>query len=295
MMVRTPVVAGQFYPGSRTMASSELDECLAVEIGPGQLEGRVVGGVVPHAGWVCSGKVAARTFKAIHATRPEVATFVLFGAVHRHGVHQGALFARGAWESPLGQIKIDERLAERILANTNLVQDEPYAHEEEHSIEVQVPFIQRLFPEARIVPLMVPPNGHAPSIGAIVALVIRNYGVDAVCVGSSDLTHYGPSYGFVPKGRGAEGIRWAKEVNDRRLLDAIEKLDPEGVIEAAVTCQSACGAGAIAAAIAAARESGAVAARVLEHTNSAETLAGRYGGGMSDAVGYASIVFLANE
>jgi AmmeMemoRadiSam system protein B len=291
MMVRAPVVSGHFYPGTAKAASAEVEQCLDVPLDEAALPKNIVAGIVPHAGWVCSGRVAGRTFKAIHLRRAELKTFVLFGAVHRRGLHNAAVFARGSWETPLGSIAVDERLAERILGSTNLVQDEPYAHEEEHSIEVQLPFIQKLFPKATMVPIMVPPNSMAAQVGAIVAQVIQTYRADAVCVGSTDLTHYGPSYGFLPKGSGPEGLRWAKEVNDRRLLACIEQLDPNGVLECAETSQSACGAGAIAAATAAARELGADKVLILEHTTSAEVLADRYGPGMADSVGYASIVF----
>lgn len=291
MAVRKAIVAGHFYPGVKELAERAVRECLEVKVTESELPATIVGGIVPHAGWVCSGAVAGRTFKAISVRRKSPGTFVLFGAVHRYGVHHAAIFARGTWETPLGSIAIDEHLARKILSETNLVQDQPQAHENEHSIEVQLPLVQMLFPDSKIVPMMVPPNGNAGQIGAIVAQAIRHGGADAVCVGSSDLTHYGPSYAFTPKGVGAEGVRWAKEVNDRKLLACISGLDPEGTVEQADTSQSACGAGAIAAVIAAARELGADRATVLEHTTSAEVLGDRYGPDVSDSVGYAAVVF----
>jgi len=293
MLVRTPIVAGQFYPGSAKTAAAEVQSCLDVNIDADSLPKEIVGGIVPHAGWVCSGRVAARVFKAIHMRRNSLSTFVLFGAVHRHGVRGAAMFARGSWETPLGEIAIDEPLARQILLSTNLVQDDPHAHDLEHSIEVQLPFVQKLFPEAKIVPIMVPPGGLAPEVGAIVAQTIRRTGSDAVCLASTDLTHYGPSYAFTCKGSGPEALRWAKEINDRQLLDRICALDAEGVLEHSATSHSACGAGAIAAALAAAREAGADVVKILEHTTSAEVLADRYGP-MSDSVGYAAVVLGKN-
>lgn len=290
MRVRRPIVAGQFYPSSQSSASTEAAICLDVPVEADKLPQSIVAGIVPHAGWVCSGKVAGRVFRAIHLQRPEVSTFVIFGAVHRRGVGEAAIFADGSWQTPLGEIPIDQPLAECILAETKLVQDDPDAHEAEHSIEVQLPLIKHLFPAASIVAIMVPPDENAPKVGAAVARVLAQTGADAVCIGSTDLTHYGPSYAFTPKGPAPQGIRWAKEVNDRKLLDNICNFDPHRVLEHAETSHSACGAGAIAAAIAAASGLGADYALILEQTTSAEVLADRCGP-MTDAVGYAAVVF----
>jgi len=291
MTVRTPIVAGQFYPASSRAAAAEVRDCLEIEIDRGELPNQIVAAIVPHAGWVCSGKVAGRAFKAISMVRDQVGTFVMFGAVHRYGVRNPAIFPVGSWQTPLGEIEIDEFLAGEILTGTDLIEENPDAHETEHSIEVQLPFIQELFPKAKIVPIMVPPNNIASQVGAAVGRVIGRCSADAVCIGSTDFTHYGPSYGFTPKGSGPEGLCWAKEVNDRRLLDRITQLDPEGVIECAASTHSACGAGAISATIGVAKQAGADIVKILEHTTSAEVLADKYGPNTGDSVGYAAIVF----
>jgi len=290
MMVRMPVVAGQFYPDSEQACRQELSRYIPAELDESQLPRRIVAGIVPHAGWVCSGAVAGKVFKAI-SLRAEPATFVLFGAVHTYGVNTPAIFAAGCWESPLGRSQIDQRLAQRILASTNLIEDQPYAHEYEHSLEVQVPFIQQLFPQARIVPILVPPDRNALQVGKLVAQTIQTYKADAVCIGSTDLTHYGPRYGFTPKGTGISAIEWAKTVNDRALLDLIVAFEAEQITTRARSDQSACGAGAIAATVAAARQLSAQKAVILEHTSSYEVLRGRYPDAASDSVGYAGIVF----
>ncbi|MFA5863487.1 MAG: AmmeMemoRadiSam system protein B [Phycisphaerae bacterium] len=290
MNIRKPIVAGQFYPDSKASTLAALDEYLSVNIAINELPEKILGGIVPHAGWVCSGAVAGKVFKAIQMRR-QVDTFVLFGAVHRFGVRNAAVYSTGAWETPLGQVAIDERLASQILIESNLLKTETNAHQAEHSIEVQVPFIQRLFPQARILPILVPPTPCAGEVGAAVASIIKKSGANAVCIGSSDLTHYGPSYRFTPEGIGSAGIRWAKEINDRGLLDLIGKMNPQAVLEYAVTTQSACGSGAIAATIAAAKELGADTVKLLEHTTSHEVLRGRYGDQGTDSVGYAGIVF----
>lgn len=290
MMVRTPKVAGQFYPSSAIACRSQLSQCLGSQIDDSKLPGQILAGIVPHAGWACSGAVAGKVFKAISLVS-QVQTFVLFGAVHSYGVSTAAMFDQGSWETPLGQVQVDQRLAQRILSNTNLIRPEPYAHEAEHSIEVQIPFIQELFGQARIVPIMVPPDQNAAQVGNLVARTIQTYRAQAICIGTTDLTHYGPGYGFVPKGQGEPGIRWAKEQNDQRLLNLIVDFDAEAVVARAQADQSACGAGAIAATLAAARQLGCTEAVIMEHTTSHEVLGDRYGDGAGDSVGYAGIVF----
>lgn len=291
MSIRKPIVASQFYPGSEAAARQAVDECLSVNVDEKELPATIVGGIVPHAGWVCSGMVAGRVFKAIHL-RQSVDTFVLFGAVHRIGGSGAAIYSTGGWETPLGVAAVDEDLASAVLrTESNLVQAMPRAHEYEHSIEVQVPFIQRLFPGAKILPVMVPPTKYAGNVGRMVARAVRARGTKAVCLGSSDLTHYGPSYRLTGKGLGPAGVRWARDVNDKGLLELIERMDGEGALDYAEATQSACGAGAIAAAIGAAKELGADTVKILEHTTSYEVLSKRFGDRGNDSVGYAGIVF----
>lgn len=291
MNIRTPIVSGQFYPDTQAEATQALDELLEnTTVDEKLLPSKIVAGIVPHAGWVCSGAVAAAVFQAIRARGP-VDTIVLFGAVHRYGLSRPAMFGSGRWETPLGQVEIDQGLAERILAETDLVVENVQAHAMEHSLEVQVPLIQHIFPQARILPIMTPPNDLAPETGQVVGRILRTWTASVVCVGSTDLTHYGPNYGMTSHGRGLEGIRWARDVNDAGLIKKILALDAEGALEYAEANQAACGAGAIAATIGAARELAATKVMVLEHTNSYEVLHKRYGEMDRDAVGYAGIVF----
>jgi len=290
MNIRKPIVAGQFYPAAKVSAQAALDECLAVNVDEHDLPRIIVGGIVPHAGWMCSGMVAGKVFRAI-AMRGEVETFVLYGAVHRYGVNRPSVYPSGVWETPLGQVAIDERLASEVLLNSNLFRGDPDAHQLEHSIEVEVPFIQRLFPQAKILPVMTPPTLCAEEAGQIVGETIVRTGIKAVCIGSTDFTHYGPSYRFTPHGCGREGLRWAKDVNDHGLLERIERMDPDSAIEYAEHAQAACGSGAIAASIASAVAMGANKVKVLEHTTSFEVLGSRFGDRSDDSVGYAGIVF----
>ena len=127
--------------------------------------------------------------------------------------------------------------------------------------------------------------------GQAVGRTCQTYGVKAVFIGSTDLTHYGPSYGFTPEGVGPAGLSWAKQVNDRRMIDLILALGEGDVVKEAAANHSACGAGAIAATMAAVRAFGATRATLIEHTTSYEVLSELYNEPMRDAVGYAAIVF----
>ncbi len=295
MMIREPTVAGMFYPRESRECEMQLKTCLdlanetAGRAAPNE-DIRILGGVVPHAGWICSGAVAATVFQQI-ARRPHPSAIIIFGAAHRVHLKMAALFPSGAWETPLGLVDIDERLAERLQGQTGLIEATPHAHEQEHSIEVQLPFIKHLLPDAKIVPLMVPPNDRAVPLGRAIGNACRNYGVDVVFIASTDLTHYGPNYNFTPHGVGPDGLDWAKDVNDRRMIDAILAMREQDVLSDAAANLSACGAGAVAACIAASKAYGATHATLLQHTTSHEVLTRYRDEPACDAVGYAAIMF----
>lgn len=289
MMIREPVVAERFYPAEAEPCRQALDRCFAqTESTVLSTTEQVFGGLLPHAGWPCSGAVAAAVFSACGG-QPPPETVVLFGAVHRSRGKHPAMFATGRWQSPLGSIEIDSRLAERVLSHTSLILDDPYAHEPEHSIEVQVPFVQRTFPGSKLLPIMVPPIESAVEAGRCVAYTVQSYGYRALMLATSDLTHYGQDYGFTPAGVGDRGLTWAKEVNDRRMVERIVALEADAIVAEATRHRNACGAGAIAAAIAAAQVLGAKRGVLLRHTTSREVLGPRSG---DNAVGYAGIVFV---
>ncbi|MGB2975673.1 MAG: AmmeMemoRadiSam system protein B [Phycisphaerae bacterium] len=290
MLVREPVAAGGFYPAGKDECLRMIRSLPAVEL-PADLPERPVAGIVPHAGWIFSGATALAVLKAIQSKR-SAKTFVLFGAVHRP-IGRSAVFASGAWRTPLGLAAVDERLAREVLALAgDLLEDNPRAHVGEHSIEVQVPLIQHLFPDAKIVPIAVLPEPAATEIGLAVARAIRNSGCDAVCLGSTDLTHYGPAYGFTPRGYGEKAIQWVRDENDRRMIDLALRLDAEAAVPEAESRANACGSGAVAATLAAARQLGAKRGCLVHYTTSYDVMREQMGERDSDAaVGYAGLIF----
>ncbi len=291
MQKRKPIVAGQFYPGQNDSCIDEINECLDAETLSEPLPETIVAGIVPHAGWTFSGSLAALVFSAIKQQHEKVRTFVIFGAAHGYFGQSPVLYDRGSWMTPLGEVFIDEELADAVLSSGEIVSDST-THRAEHSIEVQVPFIQYLFAGAKILPIIVPPREPAVALGTSVGDIIKkNEQKKIVCIGSTDLTHYGPRYGFTPMGVNADALKWADSVNDRKFIDLALNLEPVRLLADAAENCNACGAGAAAAAIAAAKQLGKNEGLLLGHTNSNEIMLRKMCTSSADSVGYTAIVF----
>lgn len=329
MLIREPAVAGMFYPDDapgclesvqqfvrRAADPASRGDATYESIPGGEARrdpsgrvvtpnasaghvGRILGGVVPHAGWMCSGAVAARVIQQIAqrrvqepgAIKGQPLTIVIFGAIHVPHGPRPSIYPSGAWRTPLGLAAVDDALSDALITQSHLLDAVPQAHRYEHSIEVEVPFIQHLLPDARIIPIMTPPAEGAVELGEAVGAICRAGGANVAFLASTDLTHYGPSYGFTPRGVGIDGLRWAKDVNDRRMIDLMLALRAESAVAEAKVNQNACGAGAIAATIAACRACGATRAGLLDHTTSHEALCAVRPERPRDAVGYAGLIF----
>jgi AmmeMemoRadiSam system protein B len=290
MLTRKPVVAGRFYPAQHDSCIDEINVCIDARALSESLPETIAAGIIPHAGWTFSGSLAALVFSAIRLQDEKVHTFVIFGAAHGY-FGPPVVCDRGFWETPLGPVAIDEELADAILSNSSAVGN-PDAHVSEHSIEVQVPFIQYLFAGAKILPILVPPSEHAVSLGTSVGEIIsKAEDKKIVCLGSTDLTHYGRSYGFAPKGTGKKALDWASDVNDRKFIDLALEMKAQDLLSTAAENCNACGPGAAAATIAAAKKLGAEKGFLLAHTNSNEIMLEKMSTTSGDSVGYAAIVF----
>ncbi len=289
MNLRPAVQAGRFYEGSPDACRDHAEKlCDSVKLPP-DLPQSLPGGLVPHAGWAFSGRLAAITFKALAAGGCGE-TFVLFGADHTGMVRRGEVYEAGAWQTPLGEVAIDEDLASALLGAGDCLRPYGDAHALEHSIEVQVPLLQVVCPQARIVPIAVPPTDLALEIGRAVGRTLAADFPDVRVVGSTDLSHHGGHFP-APGGHGAQGVKWAVE-NDRRMLDLIEAMQADKIVPEADARRNACGAGAVAAAVAACEALGATRGICLAYTNSYEVMR-RTDPNYADetSVGYASVVF----
>jgi AmmeMemoRadiSam system protein B len=217
---RPPAVAGQFYDADGRRLAAQVEACFLDRRGPGELpvrhrsSGRRIRAiVVPHAGYQYSGAIAAKAYAAIAAERPPGTVLVL--GVDHHGLSQIAALSDRDWQTPLGPTHLDHDLA-RSLAQPPIVVDEE-AHRAEHSIEVQLPFLEYVLPKPRFVPLMVRFGSAATlhQVGSVVRNAIR--GRDVLLVASTDFSHYVPST--------------VAERLDRMAIDRILALDADGLYE----------------------------------------------------------------
>ena len=292
MAARKPIVAGKFYPGTEKDCRTEIADFLANRPIKAKLPEKIAAGLVPHAGCTFSGDLAGMVFSAIEKANKTVDTFVIFGATHSHFGSAAAVYDKGSWLTPLGEIKIDEELAAAITKKSKGAQPNPDVHAYEHSIEVQIPFIQYIFKNAKIVPIMTSPAAYAIQLGTDVAECIKaSPDKKIVCIGSTDLTHYGPGYGFNPHGIGEKGIKWAKDVNDLAFINLAVEMNAHRVLNESMQNQNACGPGAVAATIAAAKTLGKTKGILLAHTHSNEVMEIKYGQTSEESVGYAAIVY----
>lgn len=288
-MKRQPYRAGSFYEAGedtcRRSARKILDEAAL----PEDLPENLFGGLVPHAGWVFSGLTAAMTLKAL-AKRDRLKRVVIFGADHWGTSAGAAVYDKDAWLTPTGEVPIDEDLAGALLVNCSLLRADTEAHSREHSIEVQLPLMQAACDDVQIVPIIISPSPNAVRTGREIGKVLARDFPDATVLGSTDLTHYGPQYGFTPGSTGSAGLEWANQ-NDARVLKLIKSMEAEKIVAETAAHQSACGGGAIAATIAACSAMGATTGRTLKYTTSAEVMREVYSQRSDDSVGYAAVVF----
>ena len=294
---RRPAVAGRFYPADEAHCTSAAQQF--VQANPSTaLKPGWRGALVPHAGWIFSGAIAGEAIGTLKAARDaagqgEPQVVVVFGAVHTPlRLERAAMDDHQRWSVPGGASSVFLELSARLEADeSQMFGVDARFHEREHAVEVELPLIQRAWPDALLMPIEVPLVDEAPAIGRRVARLIDTMNVDAVYLASSDLTHYGPDFRFVPAGLGDAGLQWAKD-NDRRLLDAVSAMAIEAVVPEVRDRANACGGGAIAAMLAACKEHGSAGdVTVLRHETSDEVLQRIAASERSDnAVGYAAVV-----
>jgi len=263
--IRQPVVAGQFYEGSAQSLTRQIEESYEHKLGPGSPAQvnergprRIVGLISPHAGYVYSGPTAAHGFYELALDgRPEVA--VVIGVNHGRA-YGSAVQTAGAWRTPLGDLPVASEVAEQIAAALPDFATGARAFGGEHSLEVQLPFLQHLYGDSvPFVPVMMDQQSlrAAQSVGHAVAAALE--GRDAVIIASTDMTHYEP-----PK----VALR-----QDNILIEQIEAMDPERLIrEREARGISMCGVGPVAAALLACKSLGATSAEKTAYSTSGDVM-----------------------
>lgn len=283
-----------FHPFDSEGERREIERCFRSRHGAGaeprvNEEGprRVVGGVAPHAGLIYSGPIASHLYHRLAQDgRPE--TFVIVGV--SHGGNPGfATMFDAVWRMPMGDVQVDSELARAIVKHSEFVDINPEAHDGEHSIEIQLPFLQYVYGEKlRIVPITVGYGdyGMCENVGKAIAEAAGELGRDAVVLGSTDFTHYGALYGYTPAGtRPFERVlRWVYET-DRSLIDLIVSLDAEGLVRTVrENNYTMCGYLPVATMLVAAKAMGASKGELLKYATSYDVQ-----GSTDLIVGYASI------
>lgn len=275
MSVRPRYLPSGWYPDSRNNTERKIKGYLdQLE----EIKTPCISGIVPHAGWDFSGRIAINVIRHLD---PDNETVVIVGG---HLSQTSSIYAafEEEYETPLGNIKADLQLLEGLNALTTVYEDT----KPDNTVEVQLSFVKYLFPKSMVLGLRAPPSDKALKLGNLLNDISTQLKRKIVVVGSTDLTHYGPSYMFAPKGAGIDAVNWVKEVNDKRFIDSIVDMNGERAIKLANTESSACSAGGAVAALNYAKSNSIKQVKLLDYLTSWDVMPG------DSFVGYAGIIFI---
>ncbi len=270
-MIRKPVVAGQFYPASRSQLRAMIGELVDEKAEKEE----IIGLVSPHAGYIYSGSVAGAIISKIKFKD----TFVIMGPNHTGSGKPLSIMTEGVWETPLGKVEIDSELAKQILAVSRHLQQDHMAHLYEHAIEVQLPLLQYFQRDFKLVPIVLSYSASATwkEIGREIARAIKELNREVVIIASSDMTHYESQESAQRKDK--QAIDAILALNEDELLKRVDELN--------ITM---CGYAPAISLIVAAKELGATEAELVKYQTSGD-VSGDYGA----VVGYAGIIIKARE
>ena len=272
--LRKSVIAGAWYPGDSKVLRADIERYLK-KVPPLESDGQVVGVISPHAGYVYSGEVAAHAYKTIKGQSFD--SVIVIGPSHRVYFRGISVYDRGGYETPLGIVPVDVALAEKIMDSGEHISFIPSGHAQEHSVEIQLPFLQVVLGSFEFVPIVMGDQKRQACEELTEAIVNAVMGKKVLVVGSSDLSHYHPYEQAVKM--------------DARVVSRLEEMDVDGLfndLESGVS--EACGAGPIAVTMMVARRLGADQAKLLRYANSGDVTEDRSG-----VVGYAAAAFFKAE
>jgi MEMO1 family protein len=280
-VIRQPAVAGRFYPATRAALEQQVDGFLALEAqsdASSEAPTRAVNAasraaiacMVPHAGHMYSGHVAGAVFARLDLPK----RFIMLGPRHFPRGASMAILSAGAWRTPLGDAQVDAALAAELRRACPLLREDSVAHEHEHALEVQLPFLQRRAGDFRFVPIALGTIRYddLEALGRAVANAVAAAGERVMIIASSDMNHYE-----------SEAIT---HVKDRQALERVLALDPRGLLDVVMREEiSMCGVGPMVSVLIAARELGATQAELIRYATS-----GDVSGDREEVVGYAGII-----
>ncbi|WP_299977112.1 AmmeMemoRadiSam system protein B [Desulfobacula sp.] len=279
--------AGSWYPVSSGECEASIQGFLKEKQGSSSLDGSFMGGIVPHAGWYFSGSIACRVIASLEPGKgsdEKIDTILLFGA-HMHQQSEPFILTHGAIETPFGDIEVDRELSDKICSGISIQKRSPLKFPDENTFELQYPFIKYFYPDAKIVVCGVAPSFFASIIGTRAVEEAKNLSRNIKVIGSTDMTHYGPDFGFTRAGTGEKAVEWVKNENDRNGIQAMMEMDESKIIAQGLENKNMCCAGAAAATAAACKKLGAVRAVELDYATSFEKSAS------ASFVGYAGILY----
>lgn len=267
--MRQPAVADRFYPGSSQALKKELNRIFSDLPPQEKVKAKAV--VSPHAGYIYSGSLAAETLSAV-----DIPGSVLIIGPNHHGRGAPAALSNMAWQMPFGPVQIDTELSEQLLQHAAGIVIDENAHTSEHSLEVQVPLLQQLREELKIVPLVVSQLSfqQCERVATAISSSLKEISRDVLLVASSDMSHY--------------ISRKQAEKRDGLALQAINDLDPQALYQTVFDNRiSMCGVIPVVIAMLAAKNLGAEESRLIGYTDS-----GYVSGDSNQVVGYAGVVIL---
>lgn len=276
MRVRKPAVAGSFYPANKDALLKMIESCFMHSYGPqkkppSKKDVKIIGMVCPHAGYMYSGPIATHSYYA--ASSLDIDLIIMVGPNH-YGIGSGvATMKEGSWETPLGLVDIDNKAAEGVAKTSGIIDFDDAAHSEDHCLEVQLPMLQYIYKHFKIVPIIMwmQDKETADDVGRAIAEVAKQGRV--LLIASSDFTHYEPNEEAHRKD--GELIKTMLELDINKYYSVLRRLEV-----------SACGYGAIASVMIAAKILGAKKGELLKYATS-----GDVAGNKDSVVGYGSILF----
>lgn len=267
-----------WYPVDKDECKHEIEDFIGKNRNKKVISNGKVGGIVPHAGWYFSGEIATLVYMNLLMIKPDLV--VVFGG-HLSSSDEPLIITDEGWETPLGEIEIDKNIVDVIVKKIHFDKDEWG----DNTIEIQLPFIKYFFSNSKILPIRLPPSRKAIEVAENLMCLLKEKNINFISIGSSDLTHYGPNYGFISHGLGKKALEWVKKVNDKELIEFAINMDAEGVIEHANNNDSACSSGAIAGVVGTSKKPGINKGILLEYRTSYDIMPN------DSFVGYAGIVY----
>ena len=291
MVTRIPIVSGQFYSSGFEELDKQIIGCFNSKLGPGDLpiernEKKITYGIVsPHAGYQISGPSMAWAYKEL-AESKFPSRFIILGTNHTGLGESQVGVTLADWETPFGQVKCDKGFARELIGKCDFIKEDDKVHANEHSIEVQLPFLQFVnkdkLREIKIVPLAI--SDYDTNLCRSLGDTLTDISEDICVIASSDFTHYGPNYNYTPFLHNKKESMYNL---DAGAIDFIKKMDTEGFLNYVRKKRATiCGAGAVASCIEIMRNLGMKKADLLNYYTSGDVLKD-----YTNAVGYASIKF----